>query len=277
MVSYLMGPGKDRIHQDQHTVAGSVQYSGPPDLELRRQLTADLELHSKLHPTVEVKGGSVYHVVLSLPAEDGLLPDRQWQQISTEFMDRMGMTGQGPKATMWTAIRHGVSAEGNDHVHIVANLIRQDGTKVSLHNDMIRASKIARDLEAKYGLKALAGRTAGSNNQQPYTGGEIGRSQRSGNEIERVKLERLVRAAAEASTGEAEFVRRLRGQGIEVRAYRQANEVTGYSVKLIGGDLAFAGGKLARDLSLPALRRRWDEATAHQRSAAHEWVKGRQG
>lgn len=276
MVSYLMGPGKGQIHENQHTVAGTINYSDPNSTELRRQLTADLDLHSKMHPGVQIKGGNVYHVVLSLPAAEGQLPDATWNRIATDFMDQMGMTGQGGKATMWTAIRHGVSAEGNDHVHIVANLIRQDGTRVSLHNDMPRASKVVAALEAKYGLTGVAGRAVGGN-QQAYNGHEVNKARRTGGEVERVQLERLVRTAAEASAGEAEFVRRLRADGIEVRAYRTSDEVTGYSVKLAGGDFAYAGGKLARDLSLPALRRRWEQTAAQQRSASNEWIKGRTG
>lgn len=273
MVSYLMGPGKDRVHTNQHTVAGTINYAEPDSPQLRRQLTSDLELHSKLHPGVEIKGGAVYHVVLSLSAEEKPLTDATWQQISTEFMDRMGMTGTGGKSTMWTVIRHGLSEKGNDHVHIVANLIRQDGTKVSLHNDMIRASKIVRELERKHGLQVVAGRGPGGN-AQPYTGGEIGRSQRGGKPIERVELERRIRAHAESSTGEAEFVRRVRADGIEARPYRKEGKVLGYAVRLPGGALWYGGGKLAKDLSLPALRARWAQAERHTTSAAHEWEKG---
>lgn len=276
MVSYLMGPGKGQVHTNQHTVSGTINYPGPDSTDLRRQLTADLELHSKRHPGVEIKGGNVYHVVLSLGPNEGPLTDQKWDQVATEFMDRMGMTGQGGKATMWTAIRHGLSADGNDHVHVVANLLRQDGTRVSLHNDMKRASKIAGDLERKHGLNVITGRGPGGNSQ-PYNGGEIGRSQRTGKPIERVELERRIRAHAEASTGEAEFVRRARADGIEVRPYRTGSKVTGYSVKLSGGAMWYGGGKLAKDLSLPALRARWAQAENHVAAASNEWVKGAVG
>lgn len=276
MVSYLMGPGKDRVHTNQHTVSGTINYPGPDSTELRRQLTADLELHTKMHPGVEVRGGNVYHVVLSLAPNEGPLTDAKWDQVATEFMDKMNMTGQGRKSTMWTAVRHGLSGDGNDHIHILANLIRQDGTKVSLHNDMVRASKIAGELERKHGLNVIAGRGAGGN-AQPYNGGEIGRAQRTGKPIERVELERRIRTHAEASTGEGEFVRRVRADGIEVRPFRNGGKVTGYSVKLVDGALWYGGGRLAKDLSLPALRTRWAQPEHHVASASNEWVKGRNG
>ncbi|HEX9108399.1 MAG TPA: hypothetical protein VF832_14245, partial [Longimicrobiales bacterium] len=65
-----------------------------------------------------------------------------------------------------------------------------------------------------------------------------------------------------------EFFARLASAGIEVRRrYSQLNpgQVTGYAVALLG-DVArdgtliwFGGGKLAADLTLPALRRRWGD------------------
>jgi hypothetical protein len=44
-------------------------------------------------------------------------------------------------------VRHGVSTGGNDHIHIAVNLVREDGTKASIHNDYARAQSIALELE----------------------------------------------------------------------------------------------------------------------------------
>jgi hypothetical protein len=62
----------------------------------------------------------------------------------------------GTKAlTRWVAVRHGVSSNGNDHVHVVVNLVREDGTKASIHNDHGRAQKACRELEVEHGLQRL--------------------------------------------------------------------------------------------------------------------------
>ena len=53
--------------------------------------------------------------------------------------------------------------------------------------------------------------------------------------------------------------------------------VVGYSVRLPGGDAGpgrtvwYGGGKLARDLTLPALRRGWSEGAGERERAVGEW------
>lgn len=278
LVHYLVGPGHGNEHTNQKMLdGGTVYYSSDiTDSAVRMQISDDLMAFQRLNKDVKVKGGAVWHCSLSVSTQDGVLPEQTWSQIGQDFMREMGFDNPNKAQARWGMFHHGQSAEGNDHIHIVMNRVRADGTKVDTYRDMIKASKVVAGLEIKYGLSQLAGRTGGGNVQATNkTDHAVAR--KAGIEPERITLERLVRASAEASTGEAEFVRRLRAQGIEVRAFRQADEVTGYSVKIPGSKLAFAGGKLARDLSLPALRRRWEQAAAAQRSAAHEWVKGRAG
>ena len=56
------------------------------------------------------------------------------------------------------------------------------------------------------------------------------------------------------------------------------NRVVGYAVAEKPGDggvaVFFGGGKLARDLSLPALRDRWHDGEAERQEAAAEWSGG---
>ena len=105
-------------------------------------------------------------------------------------------------------------------------------------------------------------------------------------EAPRVTLRREVSRAAAAAGSEQEFFALLAQSGVLVRtrqSARRAGEVTGYAVAL-AGDTArggkpvwFGGGKLAPDLTLPKLRRRWPGTaspgvplTAADRSAAWE-------
>lgn len=76
-----------------------------------------------------------------------------------------------------------------------------------------------------------------------------------------------MRGVAHASRDEAEFVRRLWDAGYRTRPRQDSTDpttVTGYSVQPIHGDDRTwrAGGKLAKDLSLPRLRERWEAAGA---------------
>jgi len=99
-------------------------------------------------------------------------------------------------------------------------------------------------------------------------------------EVPRRRLERTVRAAATAASTEAQWLARLGelGVAVEPRWARGGNRVVGYRVALAdppreqAGSKAvwFGGGKLAHDLTLPALRAGWtrdaDPATAWRRA-----------
>jgi len=100
-------------------------------------------------------------------------------------------------------------------------------------------------------------------------------------EVPRRRLERAVRAAATATTTEAQWLSRLAelGVAVEPRWARGGDRVVGYRVALAdtprepGRSKAvwFGGGKLAHDLTLPALRAGWtragDPATAWRRGS----------
>ncbi|WP_433717461.1 relaxase/mobilization nuclease domain-containing protein (plasmid) [Nocardia sp. CA-084685] len=242
-----------------------------------------------------MRNAPVWHCVLALqPGEE--LDDAKWSQVVNEFMSRMGFTGtkDGKVAqARWAAVRHGHSGEtgeGQDHIHIAASLIREDGSKVSTFDygpgrargDWNRADEVCGELEREFGLQVLASRKEGgglSGNSRA----EIERSKRLGTpETERERLRRLVRAYAGAAESETEFVTGLRGAGISIRPRYAAggtDEVTGYSVRFRrdGAEVGpwVGGGKLAGDLSLAALReQQWDDSPAGRADALAAW-KGR--
>ncbi|MEP7022526.1 MAG: hypothetical protein ABJB47_01675 [Actinomycetota bacterium] len=84
----------------------------------------------------------------------------------------------------------------------------------------------------------------------------------------RVTLRREVAAAAAGASSEQEFFAHLAQAGVTVRPRHSTvnrRQITGYAVGLPqhtgkdGGIIWYGGGKLAADLSLPKLRRRWDQ------------------
>jgi hypothetical protein len=97
-----------------------------------------------------------------------------------------------------------------------------------------------------------------------------------------VTLARRVRLAAAAADSEDAFFAGLAGEGVMLRrrqSQRDPGEVTGYAVALLGDRTAdgapvwYGGGRLAADLTLPQLRRRWttpagEDADAVARDAA---------
>lgn len=274
LMSYLAGGGRHNEHTEPHVVAGdSAVMAWHADSELDRNSALALARHldrPKTASGTEVVGGHVWHCSLSLRAEEGMMTDDRWADIANDFVSLMDFDdADGTKSPLnWVAVRHGVSQNGNDHIHIAVNVVREDGTKASLHNDFRRAQKAARALEVKYGLETLESVRAERSTrgydpaeqeaqarsrarhkyerarQQPGNDGapweKLPRSERASRvdaekrvDEPRHALARTVRGCSTASVDEAEFVRRMRRGGLLVRprfAEGSQDVVTGYSV-----------------------------------------------
>ncbi|CAI9411756.1 relaxase/mobilization nuclease domain-containing protein [Aestuariimicrobium sp. T2.26MG-19.2B] len=293
LLGYLVGPGRSNEHTNPQVVAGSDhvvegwrrQYAGEPwrgaDLA---SLTAHLDEH--LATTLEVDrsgwngravgvtkrdnphGPHVVHVALAIRDDEGSLPFETWQRIAEDYVAKMGAAG-----CRWTAIHHGMSKAGNDHIHLVINRVQADGAWLSLSNDFARNAAACRELEVEHQLERLADRRQ-HRGMPGFTQADARRGVTVG-EPETVRLERLVRGAAKASIDEAEFVRTLRRVGVEARARFETGGrrgVVGYSVRLEGGSGRWYGPAkwLATDLSLPKLR----ASEGWPKSDASAWVGG---
>jgi hypothetical protein len=280
LMIYLAGPGRANEHEEPHLVAGdSALMAWHDDNELNRDAALDianaLDRAHQFYKT-EVDGGHVFHCSLSLSAEEGQLTDAQWGAIANDFMKEMDFTEDGGKApARWVAVRHGLSKNGNDHIHIVASMVRDDGTKWNGWKSKYKSQQAARALEKKYGLTQLGAVRA----ERGFTPAEQAKAIRHGlPEVERHSLARKIRTCATASTDEAEFVRRARQEGMLVRpryAAGRTDVVTGYSVaeRPRKGERAvwFGGNSLGRDLALPKLRAEWESTPVSAASAVAEW------
>lgn len=314
LLRYLVGGGRANEHTDPTVVGGDPAVlagrgTGPVSAEDVPELAARIDRPRRVFGTqvnipnwlrdsdgavvLDSSGAKVadlvapsmaahvWHCSLSLAAAEGELTDERWGGIVGEFMEQMGFGGDADVApARWVAIRHGHSVAGNDHVHIAASLVREDGSKVDVFRDYVRASAAAAHLERKHGLSVIESREAGIG-ERGLSRAELERVHRGGEpEPGRRLLERRVRAAATAARSEGEFVRRLRAGGVWVRPRfaRGSNEqVVGYKVALRpdrgGKPVYFGGGHLARDLTLPRLRAAWAQWSTPelQANAALEW------
>ena len=266
LLYYLFGPGRHEEHTDPHIVAGwrhpaavepPLRADGKRDFRklvgLLKQAQAALGEHGYTRP--------VWHCAMRAAPEDRMLSDDEWAHIAHDVMNRTGLApyGQEDEAVRWIAVRH-----GDDHIHIVAMLARQDGGKPSLSWERykVRAGCIA--AEQRYGLRstAPADRTAA---RRPTRAENEKAARRGLEEAPRVTLRRQVTTAASAGS-EQEFFARLDQAGVLVCkrfSARIPTQVTGYAVAMPGdttrdgGPVWYGGGKLAADLSWPKLRQRW--------------------
>ncbi|HXZ70453.1 MAG TPA: hypothetical protein VEH31_06185 [Streptosporangiaceae bacterium] len=272
LLYYLYGPGRNEAHTDPHLVAG---WRDPAELEpaLRQDGRRDFRLLAGLlqqpHAALGRRGFErpVWHCSIRTAPQDRMLSDSEWAQVARDVMHRTGLAphGQDDEAVRWVALRH-----APDHIHLVAVLARQDGTRPRFWNDYYRVGEACRTAEQRFGLRETAprDRTAGS---RP-TRAESEKARRQGrSEPPRITLRWAVSTAAAASSGEEEFFARLEQAGVVVRkrfSTRDPQQVTGYAVALptdtagSGGPVWYSGGKLAPDLTLPKLRHRWNGQTA---------------
>ncbi|PXY16510.1 relaxase/mobilization nuclease domain-containing protein [Prauserella muralis] len=271
LVEYLWGPGEANEHTEPHVVAAwdptFVRAASEPVFDaferglLAREMEAPLRLH---HIT---PGKHVYHVPVSVHVEDGELSDEQWAQVAQEAAEALGFTETDTRSAVpWMAMRHGLSKEGNDHIHFVAVLYRESGEAVSVHRDFAVWEEIRHAAEDRWGLRKTRRRGGGL---PELKRGEIARAEREQRaEPARQTLARTVRAAATAARDEAEFVHRVRQAGLLIRPrWEQGGQrhATGYAVALTpaAGErpIWYGGGKLAADLTLTSLRERWPQAS----------------
>ncbi len=270
LIYYLYGPGKANAHTDPHLVAG---FRDPGDLEPehfpggRRDFRSLAGLLSQPLAALYRPGYKkpVWHCVARAAPGDRMLSDSEWAGVAAEIMHRTGLAPRGDDAGVrWVAVRH-----AGDHIHVVATLARLDGARPRIWNDYYRVREACRAVEQRFGLRATApgDRTAA---RQPTRAETEQAARRGWGEPPRAALRRHVCAAAAGAGTEGAFFVALEDAGVLVRkrySVVRPGEVTGYAVGLPqhvnrdGGVVWYGGGKLAADLTLPKLRRRWSGAT----------------
>ncbi|MET7879820.1 relaxase [Micromonospora profundi] len=275
LLRYLWGPGKAEEHVNPHLVAAwdgagplthlepKVTASGKRDV---CALTALLEqpVRAGYRPATKF----VWHASMRLAPEDRhrSISDTTWANMVVQMLTEVGVaTTATDPGLRWIAMRH-----ADDHVHIVATLVREDGRNNWLRNDYPRCVKATYNIARRYNLHRRvppADRTA---HRRPHPA-EVSKARRAGRaQTPREELRRRVRTAVAAAGSQEEFFTRLCEAGILVRLRRSSTDprqITGYAVALPGARTAggqpvyFGGGRLAPDMTLPKLRLRWGTPT----------------
>ena len=304
LMRYLVGPGRANEHENPHVIAGSrdivhkwgdwetISVSQADEIATR----LDAYMHEtgtfptgkarRFNPATgavewngEIEATHVWHCSLSLSPEEAALGDEIWGRIASDFMDEMGFTGTDAKAPCrWVAIHHGSAKNGGDHIHIAANIVREDGTKWNPWYDQRRAQKACNVLEHRYGLLVVESRERGRGSRCDSAAAQNAAKRAGASCTDRAVLEERLRAAATASASEADFVRRARRLGVRLHprfASGRTDIVVGYSAALrteAGQQTRWwGGGRIARDLTLTQLRTRWEDTPTSALEAVEAW------
>ncbi|MFD6052902.1 relaxase/mobilization nuclease domain-containing protein [Streptomyces rochei] len=244
---YDFGPGRRDEHINPRIVAGNV--TGTP-----LQVARAIDHTARRRPGITAP---IWRTSLSLPDEDGILPDAQWADIATAFIADMGFDG-----APWVAVRH-----GDDHIHLTVSRVDWAGQLLTDRWDYRRAREAADRLEEEHGLVPARERFRAEGpqvrNNELEAAKRRGRGPDADRPPEREELRRLVREVRDASRGlgRAAFESGLADVGVNVRAnVASTGRMNGYSFTLEGwtdgsGEQVWvAASKVARDLRWAQLK-----------------------
>ncbi|KUN38769.1 mobilization protein [Streptomyces olivochromogenes] len=201
----------------------------------------------------------VWHTSVRADPGDRILSDEEWADIARRIVAATGIDpGGGQSGCRWAAVRH-----ADDHIHIVATLVTEDGHRPDDFRSGARAQAEARLIEKELGLHQVAPGD-GTAAQRP-TSAERHKAERQGRErTAREELREAVRRAVTGARSDEEFFDRLAAAGLLIRKRAApSGDLLGYKVALPddlnknGEPVFYPGARLAPDLSLPRIRERW--------------------
>ncbi|MFH9550698.1 relaxase/mobilization nuclease domain-containing protein [Streptomyces sp. NPDC017435] len=269
LIHYLYGPGTKEEHIDPHLVAAFDPLTPDPGRDPKatyEQLHHLLDQPVNALPAGKRPEKHVWHLSVRAAPEDPILSDEDWAAIARRMVASTGIAPDGDEAACrWAAVRH-----ADDHIHIIATLVRDDGRRPRLHNEARRAQAECRRIEADYNLRRVPAGD-GTAAKRP-TSAERHKAEREGRDrTAREELRETVRRAVAGASSEEEFLDRLKGAGLLVRTkVLPSGDLQGYKVALPddrNGDkepVFYAGSTLAPDLSLPRIRKRFSDGTPSQ-------------
>lgn len=265
LLNYLYGKGTREEHVDPHLVA-SFDYMAPDPGRDPSATKEDLQrlLDQPLHLLNEDQrpGQHVWHCSVRAAGTDRILSDEEWGDIARRIVAATGIDPGGADSAgcRWAAVRH-----ADDHIHIIATLVREDGLRPDHHRSGQRAQAAARLIETDYDLHRVTPGD-GTASKRP-TSAERHKAERQGRErTARERLREAVRGASAGAASTDEFFDRLAADGLLIRKrIAPSGDLLGYKVALPDDrnkdnePVFYAGSTLAPDLSLPRIRERWSQ------------------
>jgi hypothetical protein len=262
LLKYLYDTGKYEDHTDPHLVAsfdGMAPDPGRDPNATLKDLQQLLDQPVMALPKHARPAKHVWHTSVRATADDRILSDEEWGEIARRIAAATGIDpGDGQPGCRWAAVRH-----ADDHIHIVATLVCEDGSRPDDFRSGKRAQAECRLIEKELGLHQVTPGD-GTAAQRP-TSAERHKAERQGRErTAREELRETVRRAVAGAVSEEEFFDRLAAAGLLIRKRAApSGDLLGYKVALpddLNKDdepVFYPGARLAPDLSLPRIRERW--------------------
>lgn len=142
LLVYLYGPGRREEHTDAHLVGSWDGFAPDPGRDTDPQvtltrLTAALDLRVK-QAGDRAPAKHVWHCSVRTAPGDRRLSDEEWNAVAQRIVHATGIAPDGdPDGCRWIAVRH-----AEDHIHIVATLVRGDLRNPRLNYDFNKAQAV---------------------------------------------------------------------------------------------------------------------------------------
>lgn len=151
---------------------------------------------------------TVHHASIGLPIGLDLKPD-EWSRVAKDYLKGMGFD---PEQNQYVAAIH--RDTDHQHLHLVVNRVRLDGTTTGDWKDWQRAEDVMRKLEKDYDLPSvIPSRDA---QVKAPTVAEVRQSRATGQPILRQEMQQSIELAAKSVKSLPELQRSLKEVGIEL-------------------------------------------------------------
>jgi hypothetical protein len=221
-------------------IGGNI--AGRTSAELAREFDAVRQQRPDIAQPVE-------HVSLSFARDDRPLSNEEMARVAEEYLRRRG---HDTDRIQYVVVRH--HDKGHQHCHILLNRIRLDRTVVPQQfREYLRSRETCRSLERDFALQPVRSERPRLDGRAP-TRAEDRMARDRGLASEKEQLKAAIRAAAKDAPTMSEFVRRLRGAGVQVRAnIARTGHVSGLSYRL--DRVAVKGSGLGRAFTFEGVQK----------------------
>ena len=198
-------------------------------------MTTEFNLIRQLRPGL---GKAVLHVSLNLPYSD-YLGDKEFASFGCDYLMKMGFDNNQFIMYRHTDTKH-------EHIHIIVNRVRYSGRLVSDSNIKRRSREVINDLEKKYGLTQVLGKT---NTTKSLTQKEIEKTLRTCTAPTKLILQDKIGFIIQKAKDTTEFIKLLKAHNISPKfnVSKTTGHMSGISFKYEG--IIYKGSSLGKKFS----------------------------
>nr|WP_297912372.1 relaxase/mobilization nuclease domain-containing protein [uncultured Allomuricauda sp.] len=207
-------------------------------------MTNEFNTIRQLRPNL---GNVVFHVSLNLPYQDQL-DDKRFALLAGDYLTEMGFDDNQFIMYRHTDTKH-------EHIHIIANRVRYSGKLTSDSNIKRRSRAVLNELELKYSLTQILGKTSA---KKSLTQEEIKKTLRTGNVPIKLVLQREIGSIISKSNNTLEFIELLKTNSISPRfnVSKTTGSVFGISFDYQG--IIYKGSSLGKKFSWNNIKKHID-------------------